>query len=113
MGDGLKRAFKAAEETTRCSETWLEGYTNHRRCSRKGVNVENGKRWCKQHTPSIVEARNEESSRKFHAKIAERTTELSALRALRDAVGKYYSCGVLPDDVEEAYEKAKEARDGK
>lgn len=79
------------------------------------VTNEKGRNYCKQHTPSIREAKGDERSRKWNAewdakRDAEKRAadELSALRALRDAVGKYL---VDPDAwdhlLKECYEKAK------
>lgn len=43
-----------------------DGYRNDY-CSRKAVNVEDGRGWCTQHTPSLVKARQDERSRKWQA----------------------------------------------
>jgi len=49
------------------SEGWPPG-----QCSRKGVVEEDGKLWCRQHTPSAVKKRLSETEKRWEAKFEER-----------------------------------------
>ena len=44
-------------------------------CTRRGVNYEQGKWWCKQHSPSVVKARQDAMQTKYREDSAIRSAE--------------------------------------
>lgn len=54
--------------SNRCSASVYRDHgLRHDRCERRGVVEEGGKRWCRQHAPSAVAARNAKANEKFEA----------------------------------------------
>ena len=66
---------------TQCSErVYGDAFAGHR-CTRKGVNHEDGRDWCKQHTPSLAKAKRD-------AAYAKMVRESNARIDARAAAGK-------------------------
>lgn len=55
-----------AEE--RCQKTTFRWGLADRQCTRRGTVVEDGKRYCKQHAPSLIKARYVERKNAWHAR---------------------------------------------
>ena len=84
----------------RCSKRIFDSqsYQGHL-CQRSAVNTEDGKPWCKQHTPSLVKAKNDEQAKKWREEwdqqrandearrkqIEDEKNELTTLRAMKKA----------------------------
>jgi hypothetical protein len=78
-------------------------------CSRRGVNTEDEKLWCKQHTPSLVKARSEASYQKYTDDMERRNAIISTERKLTIAV-LHAEISDLPPEVAEAVRKYRAAR---
>lgn len=53
----------------RCAESvWCPTTRLHSQCARKGVNSEDGEVWCKQHTPSLVKAKQVAKQAEYDAR---------------------------------------------
>lgn len=62
-------------------QSWMHSH----QCTRRGMIEEDGKRWCKQHSPSSTKARHEASAARFQADIDRRMAphdEIERLRAI-------------------------------
>lgn len=57
---------------------------HYRQCSRDAVTTEDGKAWCRQHTPSVERARRAESAAKRNEKWAALNAEARIKAAARD-----------------------------
>ena len=76
-----KPATRCAEQLVREPGPWPRWH----HCKRKGVVSEGGKKWCKQHAPSSVKARQAKSDARFKADQDRRLapyTEAKRLRAV-------------------------------
>jgi hypothetical protein len=63
----MSTTTETKSETHRCSEEIYSGFSAHQ-CHRKGVTLEGGKWWCKQHAPSLVKARRDARDSEWQAK---------------------------------------------
>ena len=92
----------------RCQQRVFADYHLHQ-CTRKGVVGEEGKVWCKQHLPSAVKARREESNRQWAEKHDSerllRTTRDALIEAVLDEVGGDLSLTIFK--ARKAYEAAR------
>jgi hypothetical protein len=87
--------FYAAFDPERCaaSVSYNNGWRS-RQCTRKGTIEEDGHKWCGQHAPSREKARQDESDRKFRARIANSPAvrlghEYMRRKALEQAIDDY------------------------
>ena len=88
-----KPATRCAEQLVREPGPWPRWH----HCKRKGVVSEGGKKWCKQHAPSSVKARQAKSDARFKADQDRRLapyTEAKRLRAVNEELLK--AIGALP-----------------
>ena len=124
----MNKAIPLAERCAQDGVADWSGWHFHR-CSRRGSVKEGGKLWCKQHAPSSVRARDEESARRYNkqldAKLAPhkeasrlRAVNRDLLKALRktrsilhgDLCQQFDSCVEACEDARDAIERAKEGK---
>ena len=71
-------------EKTRCEATFMDDTGWHlTQCSRNGKYEEEGKHWCRQHSPSATKARQKASDQRYEA-ISRRNSEKWAEQRERD-----------------------------
>lgn len=92
----------------RCEKAVWSGYHDYQ-CQRRGVNVEGGKRWCKQHTPSLKKAKKQEAMQKWR-KQQDLFELLRATNAELIASVLEVDPNILPDRVMAAQQAYKAAR---
>jgi hypothetical protein len=92
-------------DPARCSETGCFGEYHVRQCSKKAVVQENGRGWCKVHSPShikaVEEARTARWKRDDEVREAHRTIQ-KAKHAVVTAAEAYVAMACIgnPDDVQ-------------
>ena len=91
----------AVKEAHQCEKMITDGWHSHS-CSRKGINFEDDKWWCKQHTPSIIKARNEAQMAKWKRELEERCAkrkEDDRIQGIKDKLYAAYLSGRIDKEV--------------
>lgn len=98
-------------DSGRCHQMVWDQF-HHHQCMRRSVVEEDGKRWCRQHLPSVVKARRDEVTRKYKAKDDQRMLLHSTRDRLITAVleAEQVLDAVPVEDLRQAIQAYKEAR---
>ena len=81
----------------KCAKTVYGGSWGGSPCARRGVNLEFGEWWCKQHTPSLIKAKRAAESAAWQAKYESRRQEAAARHQETDERDRRAEC--FPDLV--------------
>ena len=81
----------------KCAKTVYGGSWGGSLCVRKGVNLEGGEWWCKQHTPSLIKAKRAAASAAWQAKYESQRQEAAARHQETDERDRRAEC--FPDLV--------------
>ena len=90
-----------SKEKHQCSKEIWRDYREGR-CSRNGVNFEDGKWWCRQHTPSILKKKREDEQAKYDKDWKEkqaRWKEADRVNKIKDKLYAAYLDGRIPKDI--------------
>ena len=76
----------------KCAYWVSHSYAGGSPCARKGVNLEFGEWWCKQHTPSLIKAKQAAESAAWQAKYESRRQEAAARHQETDERDRRAAC---------------------
>ena len=76
----------------KCAKTVYGGSWGGSLCVRKGVNLEGGEWWCKQHTPSLIKAKRAAASAAWQAKYESQRQEAAARHQETDERDRRAAC---------------------
>jgi hypothetical protein len=76
----------------KCAKTVYGGSWGGSPCARRGVNLEFGEWWCKQHTPSLIKAKRAAESAAWQAKYESRRQEAAARHQETDERDRRAEC---------------------